>query len=95
MIEEILSFVCCELDCYLDELKGTRRGEISKKRKLAVLVLVWKNLKKSEIAKILNKDVSSIKSIINNSNLADYIEAKELLRKYNMWKNYAQMQNYS
>lgn len=95
MIEEILSFVCCELDCYLDELKGTRRGEISKKRKLAVLVLVWKNLTKSEISKILNKDVSSIKSIVNKSNLADYIEAKELLRKYDVWKKYTQLQNFS
>ena len=94
-MNELLSFLCCELDCYLDEIKGERRGETSKKRKLIVLVLVWKNLTVTEIAKILNKDKSSIRTIVKNSNVGDYFAAKELLRKYEMWKKCTLLQNFS
>lgn len=94
-MNELLSFLCCELDCYLDELKGDRRGDVSRKRKMAVLALVWKNQTTTQIAMLLNKDKSTIRGIIKNSNLADYIEAKELVNKYDMWKNYSQTEKFS
>lgn len=94
-MEKLLSFLCCELDCYLDEIKGDRRGKISKKRKLIVLALVWKNLTTTEIAEILSKDRSSIRTIVKNSSVFDYLEAKELLRKYEIWKNYTLQKKFS
>ena len=89
-MKNLLGFVCAELDCYLDDLKGQCRGEMSKKRKLAVLSLVWKNATVTQIAELLNKDKSSIRTIVKNSNLGDYFKASQLVKKYEMWKNYTQ-----
>ena len=52
-------------------------------------------LMREEIAKILNKDKSSIRTIVKNSNVGDYFAAKELLRKYEVWKKCTLLQNFS
>lgn len=84
-MEQLLSFICCELNCYLDELKGTRRGDISVKRRVAILVLLLTGLKTKQIATVLNKNESSITTAKKIASFDEKLLAEKLLLNYYIW----------
>lgn len=84
-MEQLLSFLCCELDCYLDELKGTRRGDVSVKRRVAILVLLLIGVKTRQIATLLHKNESSITTAKKIASFDEKLLAEKLLLNYYIW----------
>lgn len=85
-MDKLLGFICSVLDCYFDELKSERRGEISKKRRIAILVLFCVGYKKSEISRILNKNLSSVCEALKNVSPEERIQAFTITKGYQEWK---------
>lgn len=85
-MEKLLSFACDELDCFLDEIKSKRRGAVSAKRKIIVLLLLFSGVSIIEISKTIYKDISSINYISKKATYEEKMKAQNILRKYNEWK---------
>lgn len=94
-MEKLLSFICAELDCYLDEIRSNCRGKISKKRKILILVLIYCGYSLSEISKAIFKDISSINYAHKSASLEDKQTAFLIISRYNKWKKYVDNQNFS
>lgn len=84
---QLLAYICCELDCYLDELKGNRRGSISSKRRVAIFALFYSGVKLNDIAQLLNKDRSSLNYAIKKATSTERALAENLLLNFSNWQN--------
>lgn len=83
---QLLNFTCSVLNCYLDEIKGERRGDVSKKRRITALVLLLGGLSKTEISMLLNKNLSSVCQSLKNITEEERLKAVLIIKGYQEWK---------
>lgn len=84
---QLLAYICCELDCYLDELKGNRRGNVSSKRRVAILALFYSGVKLNDIAQLINKDRSSLNYALKQATSTERALAENILLNFSNWQN--------
>lgn len=94
-MEKLLSFICAELDCYLDEIRSNCRGKISKKRKILILVLIYCGYSLSEISKAIFKNISSINLAHKSASEEEKQIAFTIIENYKNWLKYVDKTNFS
>ena len=86
-MNKLLGYTCAELNCYLDDLKGSKRSDISRKRKIATLVLMLSGMEWNEIATLLNKDRSTLQEAEKKADFHDKALAEAIYLNFWNWVN--------
>ena len=86
-MNRLLGYTCAELNCYLDDLKSSKRSEVSRKRKIATMVLRLSGMSWKEIAVLLNKDRSTLQEAEKKADYNDRMLAEAIYLNFWNWVN--------